>query len=177
MSRRLIFRYFLIFPFFFTVISLVLPRLSPLTFNLGKGEYSSVPRLWVISFMAFKGASSSPSLRIAALMARDGYPNTIFRFNRPAKGDSPIYPGYRPQRYVCIIFLSFFFGLIPRSYTFSQPCVRPLQIPVILPSPSCTPVYLIPVLYCPHSPSQCTGGGVLNSTTATGLFFRVTARR
>ncbi|KAJ7235810.1 hypothetical protein C8J57DRAFT_1377442 [Mycena rebaudengoi] len=124
MSRRLLFRYILIFSSFFCRNS--------------------------------KGASSSPTLRIAAPVARDGYSNVIFRSNRPAKADSSTYAGYRSH---------------------SQPCVRPLQIPILLPSP---PVYLIPVLYCLDRslhPHPGTGGGVLNSTTATGLFFGVTARR
>jgi hypothetical protein len=123
MSRRLIFRYIFIFPVFFTVICLVLPRLSPPTSDLGEGEYSSLPRLWLISFTAFKGASSSPSLRIAALAARDGYPNTIFRFNRPAKGDSSTYAGYRPHTYVSVILFAFVFDLILRIPLVSHVCV------------------------------------------------------
>ncbi|KAJ7242503.1 hypothetical protein C8J57DRAFT_1557784 [Mycena rebaudengoi] len=147
--------------FFLAVIHLVLPRLSPLAFDLGENEYSSVPRLCVTSFTALQGASSSPSLCIAALAARDGYLNAIFRFNCPAKGDSSTYTGYRPHSHVSV----------------------PLKFLILLPSPPCTRIYLIPVLHClnqglhPHSPSQYTGGGVLNSMTPTGLFFRVTARR
>jgi hypothetical protein len=93
MSRHLLFRYILIFSSSFAENRLVLPRLS------------SVPRLWVIYFTAFKGTSSSPPLRMAALAAHDGYPNAIFRFNR---GDSSTYAGYRPHRYVSIILFAFF---------------------------------------------------------------------
>ncbi|KAJ7230773.1 hypothetical protein C8J57DRAFT_1730492 [Mycena rebaudengoi] len=101
-----------------------------------------------------KGASSSPTLRIAAPVARDGHSNVTFRSNRPVKADSSTYAGYRPH---------------------SQPCVRPLQIPILLPFP---PVYLIPVLYCLDRslrPHPGTGGGVPNSMTVTGLFFGVPA--
>ncbi|KAJ7236302.1 hypothetical protein C8J57DRAFT_1530109 [Mycena rebaudengoi] len=77
-----------------------------------------------LTFNLKKGASSSLTLRIAAPVARDGYSNVIFRSNCPAKADSSTYAEYRSH---------------------SQPCVRPLQIPILLPSP---PVYLIPVLYC-----------------------------
>ncbi|KAJ7209441.1 hypothetical protein C8J57DRAFT_328635 [Mycena rebaudengoi] len=145
---------------FLAVIHLVLPRLSPLTFDLGENEYSSVPRLCVTSFTALQGASSSPSLCIAALAARDGYLNAIFRFNCPAKGDSSTYTGYRP----------------PQSAT----CPSPSNSLFSYLPPPCTRIYLIPVLHClnqglhPHSPSQYTGSGVLNSMTPTGLFFRVT---
>ncbi|KAJ7239848.1 hypothetical protein C8J57DRAFT_1372198 [Mycena rebaudengoi] len=133
MSRRLLFRYILIFLSFFAEIRPVLPSISEKV-----------------------SASSSLTLRIAAPVARDGYSNVIFRSNRPAKADSSTYAGYRPH---------------------SQPCVRPLQIPILLPSP---PVYLIPVLYCLDRSLRLhpgTGGGVLNSMTVTGLFFGVPARR